>query len=269
MSTPRRHMNRHARRSLLTASVAAVAIALAAGPAARADETDAKALVKAMSDYLGSQEMISFSYDSTLEVVTNEDQKLGLASSGAVTMHRPDRIRATRTGGFADVEMLFDGTTFTFVGKNENLYMQLAIPGTVDHLIDELRDTYGRPLPAADLLLSDPYGVLIADVTDIKDLGSGVIGGKECDWLAFRTAEVDWQIWIAQGEQPYPCRYVITTKQMPHAPQYTIEIRDWRTSADATSEDFAFTNPTGATEISLEELRKKVHDLPQHFSTGE
>ena len=39
-------------------------------------------------------------------------------------------------------------------------------------------------------------GELMPSVIDANDLGSGVIGGVECDHLAFRTEEVDWQIWI-------------------------------------------------------------------------
>jgi hypothetical protein len=83
------------------------------------------------------------------------------------------------------------------LGKNANLYTQVDVPGTVDHLVDELREKYHRPLPAADLLLSNAYDELMLDVTDIKDLGSGVVGGTECDFLAFRKKEVDFQIWIA------------------------------------------------------------------------
>ena len=30
----------------------------------------------------------------------------------------------------------------------------LALAGDIDHAVDELRDKYGRPLPAADLLIS-------------------------------------------------------------------------------------------------------------------
>ena len=57
-----------------------------------------------------------------------------------------------------------------------------------------MKDTYQRPLLAADLLLSNAYDELMSDVVDVKDLGSGVVGGIECDYLAFRTKEVDWQI---------------------------------------------------------------------------
>lgn len=242
---------------------------LAGGGDARADAEDAKALLKAMSDYLASQERISFAFDAALDVVTKEEQRLTLVSSGEVTLARPDRIRATRSGGFADVEMLFDGETLTLLGKGANLYTRVAIPGSVDHLIDELRDTYGRPLPAADLLLSAPYDELMAEVTDIKDLGSGVVNGVECDFLAFRTPDVDWQIWIAQGDEPYPCRYSITTKGMASAPQYSIQIRGWRSGSSVADDDFTFTSPEGAQEIDISALRDAVRELPDHFKTGD
>ena len=122
-----------------------------------ADEAQAKALLKAMSDYLAAQKAISFDYDSNLDIVSTQQQKIGLASSGTLTIERPDKLHATRTGGFANVEMVFDGKTLTLLGKNANLYAQVEAPGTIDHLVDELRDKYHRPVPAADLLMSDPY----------------------------------------------------------------------------------------------------------------
>lgn len=235
---------------------------------AKADEADAKRILKAMSDYMATQKSISFGFDATLEVVTKDEQKLALASSGTLTLNRPDKIRVTRSGGFADVEMLFDGKTLTLLGKNLNLYTQIDVPGTIDHLVDELKDTYHRPLPAADLLLSNTYDALMADVVDVKDLGSGVIGGVECDFLAFRTNEVDWQIWIAQGKRPYPCRYVITSKQISGGPQYTIQTRDWKTGGEVAATDFSFKNPTKAKKVELKDL-KGADDLPDHFKKGD
>ena len=169
-----------------------VALALGISTHASADEADAKRLLKGMSDYLAAQQALSFSYDATLEVVTAEDQILGLASSGKVVVNRPDKIRATRAGGFADVVMSFDGKTFTILGKNLNAYTQIEIPGSIAHLVDVMRDKYDRPLPAADLLLTNSYEMLMDGVEDIKDLGSGVVGGVECDSLAFRSKDVDW-----------------------------------------------------------------------------
>jgi hypothetical protein len=233
-----------------------------------ADEANAKQLLKAMSDYMAAQKTISFDYDATWEVVTKDGQKLALLSSGAVTLNRPDKIRATRAGGFADVEFLFDGKTLTLLGKNANLYTQVDVPGTVDHLVDELREKYHRPLPAADLLLSNAYDELMLDVTNIKDLGSGVVGGVECDFLAFRKKDVDFQIWIAQGARRYPCRYTITSRRVPDAPQYSIQVRDWETGSEVATGEFSFKNATGASKIDLKDLQEKVSDLPKNFSTG-
>ena len=218
--------------------------------AARADEAQARSLLKAMSDYLGAQKTISFEYDSNLDIVTTQQQNIGLASSGTVILERPDKLRATRTGGFANVEMVFDGKTLSLLGKNANLYAQVEAPGTIDHLVDDLRDKYHRPVPAADLLMSDPYKELMPPVTNVKDLGSGVIRGVECDHLAFRTKEVDWQIWIAQGARPYPCRYVITSKKVRGSPEYTLDIRAWKAGGEVAADAFKLEAPPGAQKLT-------------------
>ena len=243
-------------------------ILLGTSAGVKADEADAKRILKSMSDYMAAQKSLSFGFDATLEVVTSDEQKLALASSGTLTLKRPDKIRVTRAGGFADIEMSFDGKTLTLLGKNLNLYTQLEVPGTIDHLVDELKDTYNRPLPAADLLLSNAYDELMRDVVDVKDLGTGVVGGVECDFLAFRTKDVDWQIWIAQGKRPYPCRYVITSKHLSSMPQYTIQIRDWKTGGEVAATDFGFKNPTKAKKVELKDL-KGTDALPDHFTKGD
>ncbi len=114
----------------ISAAALALMVCLGTPSGARADEADAKSLLKAMSDYMAAQDAISFGFDATLEVVTKDGQKLALASSGAVTLNRPDKIRATRSGGFADIEMLFDGKTLTLFGKTANLFTQIDVPGT-------------------------------------------------------------------------------------------------------------------------------------------
>src|SRR6516225_11318585 len=101
-----------------------IALALLTGlgmpDSATAQESEAKKLLKAMSDYMAAQTAISFGFDTNLEVVTKDHQKFLLASSGSVDLKRPDKIRLTRVGGFANAEIIFDGKTLTVVGKNAN-----------------------------------------------------------------------------------------------------------------------------------------------------
>ena len=82
-----------------SAKMAAIALAIAvAGMAsmsvARADQAQAKSLFKAMSDYLAVQKAISFDYDTNLEIVSTKREKIGLASSGTLTLNRPNKLHA-------------------------------------------------------------------------------------------------------------------------------------------------------------------------------
>jgi hypothetical protein len=78
----------------MSAIVLAVAVAgMASMSIAHADEAQAKSLFKAMSDYLAAQKAISFDYDSNLEIVSTQQQKIGLASSGTLTLNRPAELR--------------------------------------------------------------------------------------------------------------------------------------------------------------------------------
>jgi hypothetical protein len=241
------------------------AISVGACASAQAGEADAKKLLKEMSDYVTSQKAISFSYDAGLEVMTKDEQKLSLLSSGEMVVNRPDKMRFSRSGGFADIEGMFDGKTVTLFGKNANVYVQADAPGSFDQLVTDLQEKFRRPLPAADLLLTNSYDELMSDVIDIKDLGSGVIGGVDCDYLAFRKKEVDFQVWIAQGSKPYPCRMSITSRAVPGHPQYTIQLRGWKTGADVAAADFTFKNTTNAARVEVVEVGEKFSDLPANF----
>jgi hypothetical protein len=115
------------------AVMALVAAAMAAAPTVVWAD-DAKEILKSMSQYLANQKNLSASFDSDIEVITPEVQKIQFASSGHLEISRPNKIRASRTGGYADVEIIFDGKTATVYGKNLNGYVQIDAPGSVDQL---------------------------------------------------------------------------------------------------------------------------------------
>src|SRR5258708_25126034 len=129
-------------------------------------------------------------------------QKIQFTSSGQVQLSRPDKLRAARTGGYADVEIVFDGKMLTVNNKDGNAFAQVESSGSVDQLIDTLRDKYGIAAPGADLLFSQPFDVMMADVIEMAHVGQGIVDGVECEHLAFRNQDTDWQIWIETGAQP-------------------------------------------------------------------
>jgi hypothetical protein len=235
---------------------------------ASADAAQAKSLFKAMSDYLGKQTKMSFDLDTSLEVVTTDQQKLSLTSSGSLTMMRPDKLRVVRHGGFADAEFYFNGKTLALFRKDQKIYSKVDIPGPIEHLTEQLRDKYQRPLPAADLLSPNVFEAMMPEVKDVKDLGSGVIRGIECDHIAFRTEEVDWQLWIAHGDHPYPVRVIFTSKKIAGSPQYQVDVSNFKTGNQVSMVDFNFVPPPGAKLVAPSELAN-FDELPDAFKPQE
>ena len=239
-------------RTLIRISATAASIAVLSSVTmqdARAD--DPAKLLKTMSDYLAGQKSLSAKFDSDIEVVTPELQKIQFTSSGDMKLSRPDKLRVRRTGGYADVELIYDGKTVSLYGNNAKSYVQADLAGGVDKMIDALQSRSGAGLPGADLLLSNSHDQLMADVIDARHVGQGVVDGVECEHLAFRGSETDWQIWIETGAKPVPRKYVITSKTVAGAPQYTLKIRDWKTDA-IDDADFAFKPPANATRVALD-----------------
>jgi hypothetical protein len=245
-----------------------VGLALAVGtsltgvtvPQAWAAGDDALQILKAMSTYMASQKTLSMTFDSSVEVITPDLEKIQFTSSGTLLLARPNEVHATRTGGYADVEFFFDGKTLTAYGKNRNVYAQLEAPGTIDQVVDKLRERGFVP-PGADLIISDIYGALSGDVITAKHIGEGVVEGVECEHLAFRDQETDWQLWVETGDKPMPRKYVITSKAVGGAPQFTLVIRDWKADVPADAATFAFKPPADATKLDFDAI-PNLDDIP-------
>jgi hypothetical protein len=221
-------------------------------PRALAQSDDATKILKSMSDYLASQKSLSLTFDTDIEVITPELQKIQFTSSGQVQLSRPDKISASRTGGYSASALVFDGKTVTINNKDAKTFVQVESPGSIDQLIDLLRDKFGVAAPGADLLYSNVFDALMDDVIESKHIGIGVIDGVECEHLAFRGTETDWQIWIESGARPIPRKYVITSKSVAGAPQYTLRIKQWGT--DVPADAFAFKPAQGEKKVAMEAL---------------
>jgi len=232
-----------------------------------AQALDAKAVLKAMSNYVSGQQTIALTFDSDIEVITPQLEKIQFASSGDVLVSRPNKLLAHRVGGYSDVALIFDGKTAAILAKHSNEYAQFEAPGSVDQLFAALKAGQGISMPAADLLTSNSYEALVADVKEAKYMGRGVIDGVECEHLAFRNADTDWQLWVEVGSRPVPRKMVITSKTVNSAPQYTIRIKSWKTDVKPAANAFAFVLPAGAKRLDANDLIE-LDELPQGLPSG-
>ena len=98
-------------------------------------------------------------------------------------------------------------------------------------------------------------------------MGRGVVHGRECEHLAFRNFDTDWQLWVEAGETPFPRKMVITSKTLASAPQYTLTVKNWKTGVRPARDAFSFTPPAGAKKLDPDDLIE-LDELPQGAPRG-
>jgi len=226
-------------------------LAVTSGSAMCEDRMDPEAdkILRSMSTYLGGLPAFDVKADVDSEIIDLEGQKLQLSSSAEMLVERPGKLHIMRRGMLADVEMIFDGKTLTIHGKGRNAYFQQERPGSIDDALDGMRMEIDMDMPGADFMYADPYSAFASGVTSSTYLGTVFVNGEECHHLAFRKAKVDWQLWVKAGDEPLPMKYVITTKWVAGAPQYSIRFRDWDTKPKIDADQFKFSAPKGAKKL--------------------
>ena len=185
----------------------AVAALCALAPSARAQpafDADSQSVLAAVSQYLGGLQSFSVDYAAVDEVVTTEGHKLQFLHSGEVLAQRPNKLYVIRRGAAGDAEMFLDGKTLTLYVKNANAYLQLEA-SSIDSALHVVHDI-GFDAPGADPLVSKPLDPSTTDVTSGAHIGMTFIDGTEVHQLAFRGADVDWQLWVTAGDKPLPLR---------------------------------------------------------------
>jgi len=214
-------------------------------------EPQAEKLLRRMSDYLAGRQQFTLKAESTLEAVLTSGQKLQYDSPATLMLSRPNKLRAHRKGDLANQEFFYDGKSLTLYNPRENLYATTAAPATVDEMLDFAREKLDIIAPAAELLYKNAAEKMLKEASSGFVVGQSIIGSVKCTHLAFRGAEVDWQIWIEDGSRPLPRKFMLTSKQVSGAPQFTVLIRNWDLTAKLTDQEFTFTPPKGAKKIEF------------------
>jgi hypothetical protein len=230
--------------ALTTLSVAAQAQSPAIAP-------EAKQLLKASTDFLASQQRFSADTRNTLEIVLKSGQKIEFNSTGRQYVQRPNKLRSERSGDLIEQVFVYDGKSLTLYQPQEKVYAQVAAPATLEEMLDFAREKYDVVAPFGDLLFRNAYDILMDGVTEGIVVGKAVIEGIVCDHLAFRGEYVDWQIWVQEGAQPLPRRIVITTLDLPNAPQFAVTVTRWNLEPSFDAQTFMFTPQAGAKQIDL------------------
>lgn len=211
----------------------------------------AQQLLKAATDFLACQQRFSLDTESSIEVVLASGQKIQFDHTARVSVERPNKLRAERTGDLVDQVFYYDGESLTLHNPNDNYYATLPAPGTLEEMLDFARETLDIVAPAGDLIYKNAYDILMQDVTSGFVVGKSVVDGVRCDHLAFRAPHVDWQIWVTEGDRPLPRKLVITTRDVVNAPQFTVVMSNWNLAPKFGAEAFSFTPAKCPTKLEF------------------
>jgi len=231
------------------------ALSVTAATRARADtqqvDPAATAILQRMTDYLASLQQFSVQTENSLEVILQSGQKIQYDNPAQLLLQRPDKLMASREGDIVNQELYYNGKILTLYDKDSRFYATVDAPATIDATIDFARNYLDLYAPGGDLIYSNAYTILMEDVLSGIYVGQSVVNGITCHHLAFRNTEVDWQIWIDAGDKPLPRKFIVTTKWMTGAPQFTLVTRNWDLSPIIAKDGFTFVPPADAKQIDF------------------
>ena len=166
-----------------------------------------------MGGFLRTLKAYEVSFKVSKDEVLDSGQKVMVDGTSELTVQTPDRFHFSTKIDEAhrDLQFFYDGKTFTIYGNTNKFYATVPAPATIRELLDVVEERYDVDLPFRDLFV---WGTDRADVAAIQSaiyIGPTKIDSVPCDHYAFRNVDVDWQIWIQQGDKPLPRKLVITT----------------------------------------------------------
>jgi hypothetical protein len=164
-------------------------------------------------------------------------------------VERPSKLKVDVDGDLKNRTYYFDGTTFTVLAKDLNVYAKKPISGTTADLVGELLER-GFDMPLIDVLYQGQAGDLLDDVRVGIVVGDSTVNGEAVTHLAFRQPDVDWQLWVSKSSS-LPRKIVITTRYSVGDPQYQAVLH-WNTSPKFAASNFNFVPAKGVTLIQMQ-----------------
>ncbi len=188
---------------------------------------EADRLLKEMSDYIGGAKEFTFRAEITFDHVLASGQKVQYSAREDIAFERPGRLAIDYRGELGDRRFWYDGHTVTLYDPSTPFYATEPAPPDIDATLQKISSELNFLPPLSDLFYRDPYQVLRDNIRTGVVLGANEVNGQLCRHLAFVDNHVDWQVWVADGAQPTPCKVAIDYRTLPGRPQFSAVFSDW------------------------------------------
>lgn len=207
--------------------------------------------LQAMSNYLRSANTLGITSQGSLDVVTNDGQRIQLDGTTTYKIRRPGFV-IDYDSDMKTRRFIYDGKTFTIYSPKLGFYASAPAPATNQETLDTIYNKFGISLPLVDLFRWNEGmdASRVKGMTAAYDVGSATIDGVETEHYAFREPNVDWEVWIQQGDKPLPKKLVIVDRTDASRPTFIARL-DWQVNPTFADSDFSFTPDANAKRIAL------------------
>ena len=208
---------------------------------------EAQAVLDRMTATLGGLDSFTIEATGTRDEVVAFGYKVQHNETATLSVQRPNRLRAEVRGDLRERTFVYDGSTLFMYSGEDEAYTRTPVSANLDRLVGGFLDA-GVDLPLIDVLYQAFNGTLTEAVRGGIVVGESTVDGVACDQLAFRQANVDWQLWVEKGARALPRKIVITTRYAVGDPQFQAVMR-WNVQPKFDAKTFVFTPPQGTREI--------------------
>jgi hypothetical protein len=208
--------------------------------------------LKEMSAYLMTAKTMAITSQGTLDVVTNNGQRIQLDGTTNYKIRKPNGFVIDYNSDIKSRRFIYDGKNFTVYSPKLGFYATAAAPATNREVLKTIYEKFGIALPLEDLFMwADPsHAQRLQALQSAYEVGPATLDGVPTDHFAFREADVDWEVWIQQGDQPLPRKLVIVDRNDPAKPTFTARLT-WQLNPTFSDSDFAFVPDANAKKIQM------------------
>ena len=210
-------------------------IALSASAAIAQDKKQAAmvgpmAVLKQMSDTLGSKAAISVTADASFDEKF-EGQFVKTSIRYRIDIIRPNHLffDAVFDDGAKWIGE-YDGNRVRFYKPAVKEYSEIPFKGSLDAAIDYMDDEGLSKTPVNDFLRSNLFDAIkdgIYDAASLEDTLDPDKPDKRMQNLLFRSLGTFWQLWVRDDDTALPVKFNATYASEPGRPQYALAFRNW------------------------------------------
>jgi hypothetical protein len=205
-----------------------------------------------MTRTIADAKQFSVTIRSSYDAPQENGQMIEFGAVRRLQVKRPNLLRLDVHRSDGDQRLLlFDGERIIVQNINDNVYTKVEhisdIDGKIKYLVGDLQ----IPLPLGRMLRTVFPADIERLVKAIDYVELDMLTDVPADHLAFRTDDVDVQVWVAGDKEPLPGRIVITYKHAEGQPQFRAVFSDWNLSGETVKGPFIFTPPKDCEQIPI------------------